>query len=392
VDLNFGAEHETFRSEVAAFIAEHWQGGGDQRAAAEFRAKAIAQGYLYRAIPRRYGGSEQPADPLKATIIRQAFNRAGAPAEIGGPGPSMLVPTLLERGEEWQREKFVAKTLRGEIFWCQGYSEPGSGSDLASLRTRAVRDGDEWVITGQKVWTSGADRADYMFLLARTDPAAPKHEGLSYFLLDMKQPGVSVRPLRQMNGASGFNEVFLDEARTPADWIVGEPGQGWAVSKSTLKFERDNIGSTATTEQAFRRLVELARSVQRGGRPAIEHEDVRQALATIEGYVLAQKYSSYRQTSMNLRDHHAGLIETMGKLNGTLIGQRIAGLAQELLGSDGLVMPPNSRTEGTARANAKWVNQIMGSMAIAIAGGTSNIQRNVIAERSLGLPREEKKA
>jgi len=389
VDLDFGAEHEAFRSEVTAFLAENWH-GGDATAQAGFRAKAIAQGYLYRGVPRRYGGSEQPADPLKATIIREEFNRARAPTEIRGPGPGMIVPTLLVRGEEWQREKFIRPTLTGEIAWCQGYSEPGAGSDLASLRTRAVRDGEQWVVTGQKVWTTMAHKADYMFLLARTDPDAPKHDGLSYLLLDMKQPGVTVRPLRQMTGGAEFNEVFLDEARTPADWIVGKPGEGWAVSKSTLKFERDNIGGTATTEQQFRRLVELARSAGRGGAPAIASGEVRQALAALQGYVLAQKYSSYRQMSMNLRDRSAGPIEAMGKLNGTLIGQRIAALAQDLLGADGLVMPPARQTAGEPRVNAKWVNQIMGSMAVAIAGGTSNIQRNLIAERALGLPREGK--
>jgi alkylation response protein AidB-like acyl-CoA dehydrogenase len=162
------------------------------------------------------------------------------------------------------------------------------------------------------------------------------------------------------------------------------------VSKSTLKFERDNIGGTATTEQQFRRLVELARSAGRSGAPAIASGEVRQALAALQGYVLAQKYSSYRQMSMNLRDRNAGPIEAMGKLNGTLIGQRIAALAQDLLGADGLVMPPARQTAGEPRINAKWVNQIMGSMAVAIAGGTSNIQRNLIAERALGLPREGK--
>lgn len=392
MDLSLSAEYDAFRAEVSAFVRGRWAraSAGDRDAEAAFRAAAIEQGYLYRAVPRRYGGSEQAADPIKGRIIRDAFNAAGAPAEIRGPGPGMIVPTLLARGEEWQRETFIPRTLTGEIVWCQGYSEPGAGSDLASLRTRAVLDGDEWVVTGQKVWTTMAHRAHFMFILVRTDPAAPKHQGISYLLIDMQQPGIAVRPLRQMTGGTEFNEVFLDGARTPKHWIVGKPGEGWAVSKSTLKFERDNIGSTATTEQAFRRLVELARATIRDGRPVIERDDVRQALARIEGYVLAQKYSSYRQMSMNLADRHAGPIEVMGKLNGTEIGHRIAALAQELIAGDGLVMPSARGRDG--RAHAKWVNQIMGSLAVAIAGGTSNIQRNVIAERGLGLPREGKAA
>jgi alkylation response protein AidB-like acyl-CoA dehydrogenase len=391
MDLNFGTEYEAFRQEVAAFLSRAWNPDvvHDPQAAARFRALAIGQGYLYRSVPRRYGGSEQAPDPLKGRIIREEFAKVHAPGEIRGPGPGMIVPTLLVRGEEWQRERFIAKTLTGEIVWCQGYSEPAAGSDLASLRTRAVLDGDEWVIAGQKVWTTQAHLADYMFVLARTDLEAPKHEGISYLLLDMKQPGITVRPLRQMTGGNEFNEVFLDGARTPRDWIVGKPGEGWAVSKSTLKFERDNIGASATTEQQFRRLVELARTVTRGARPAIEHADVRQALARIEGYVLAQKYSSYRQMSMNLAGRNAGLIELLGKLNGTEIGHCIARLAQELLGPEALVMPPSRKGEGDGRPNAKWVNQIMGSLAVAIAGGTSNIQRTVIAERGLGLPRDQ---
>lgn len=389
MDLNLSAEHEDFRADVAKFLADNWTPGTrDPEAIAAFRKLATNHGYLYRSVPRRYGGSEQAPDPVRARIIKEQFGKVRAPGEIGGPGPGMIVPTLLVRGEEWQREKFIEKTLTGEYVWCQGYSEPGSGSDLASLRTRAVLDDDQWVIDGQKVWTTDAHKADFMFILVRTDPATRRHEGITYLLVNMRQPGITVRPLRQMTGGAEFNEVFLEGARTPKDWIVGEVGQGWSVSKSTLKFERDNISSTATTEQQFRRLVELAQTTKRGGRANIDHEDVRQALAKLEGYILAQKYSSYRQMSMNLAGKDAGLIETLGKLNGTEIGLRIADLAMTLLGDEALVMPASKAAAG--RDNAKWVNQIMGSIALTIAGGTSNIQRNLVAERALGLPREGK--
>jgi alkylation response protein AidB-like acyl-CoA dehydrogenase len=391
MDLEFGAGYEAFREEVACFVDGAWtsENAKNKSAIALFRQEAIARGYLYRAIPREYGGSEQPSDPVKARIIREEFGRVGAPGELKGPGPSMLVPTLLVRGEPWQKEKFIPRTLTGDFVWCQGYSEPGSGSDLASLKTKAVLEGDEWIITGQKVWTTVAHLSHYMFILVRTEPDAPKHQGISYLLLDMKQPGVTVRPLRQMTGGKEFNEVFLDGARTPKDWIVGQRGEGWSVSKSTLKFERDNIGATATTEQQFRRLLELAQTTKRRGKTAIECEDIAQALAKLEGYVLAQKYSSYRQMSMNLAGKDAGIIEAMGKLNGTEIGHRTAKIAQELLGHQGLVMPPEKGASGDVRRNAKWVNQIMGSLGVAIAGGTSNIQRNVIGERALGLPRDK---
>jgi alkylation response protein AidB-like acyl-CoA dehydrogenase len=391
MDLELGSEYEAFRREVAGFADAHWPPapGSDARAAAAtFRAAAVDQGYLYRSVPKRYGGSEQPADPLKARVIREELAKAGAPREIEGPGVAMLVPTLLACGAEWQRERFIAQTLRGEIIWCQGYSEPGAGSDLASLRTRGTLEGSEWVISGQKVWTTMAHMADYMFILVRTEPDAPKHDGISYLLLDMKQPGVTVRPLKQMTGGREFNEVFLDNVRTPKDWIVGERGRGWVVSRTTLKHERDTVGGASRTEDMFFKLVELAAKAERDGSRALQRDDVRQELARIEGYVLAQRYSSFRQMSMDLAGQNPGLIGLLNKLNGTQIGHRIAGLAQDLIGEAALLMPPQGRG-ADRRGDEKWVNQIMGSLGVAIAGGASNIQRNVIAERGLGLPRGE---
>ncbi|HEV2530426.1 acyl-CoA dehydrogenase family protein [Phenylobacterium sp.] len=389
MDLELGSEYEAFRTEVAAFLRLAWPPKHIQdlpSAVAQFRQAAIARGYLYRGFPKRYGGSEQPADPMRARIIREAFGRVSAPKELEGPGVSMLAPTLLGRGAEWQKERFIGPTLRGEIVWCQGYSEPGAGSDLASLKTRGVLEGDEWVVTGQKLWTTMAHRADFMFALVRTEPEAPKHSGLSYLLIDMKQPGITVRPLKQMTGEREFNEVFLDGVRTPKDWIVGGRGEGWDVSRTTLKHERDTVGGATRTEAMFGRLVELARAAERDGDPALQRDDVRQELARIEAYVLAQRYSSYRQASMELAGAAPGLIGLLNKLNGTLIGHRIANLAQDLIADAGLSMPPVSRAEN--RGPEKWVNQIMGSLGVAIAGGASNIQRNVIAERGLGLPRD----
>ncbi|MBW8814214.1 MAG: acyl-CoA dehydrogenase family protein [Caulobacterales bacterium] len=390
MDLELGSEYEAFRQEVAAFLAAHWPPAKetDARAAASaFRERAVARGYLYRSIPKAYGGSEQAPDPLKGRVIREEFARVGAPGELQGPGVSMLVPTLLACGADWQKERFVAPTLRGEIVWCQGYSEPGAGSDLASLRTRGALEGESWVISGQKVWTTMAHLADYMFILVRTEPDAAKHDGISYLLLDMKQPGVTVRPLKQMTGGREFNEVFLDGARTPKDWIVGERGRGWQVSRTTLKHERDTVGGQSRTEDMFGKLVELAKDAQREGQPALASGDVRQELARIEAYVLAQRYSAYRQMSMDLAGQDAGLIGVLNKLNGTMIGHHIANLAQDLIGDAALLMPPQGRG-GNRRGDEKWVNQIMGSLGVAIAGGASNIQRNVIAERGLGLPRD----
>ncbi|MDX9698179.1 MAG: acyl-CoA dehydrogenase family protein [Rhodocyclaceae bacterium] len=388
MELGLSDEYEAYRAEVRDFVRQNWKPTTDAAAIKAFRLAAIDKGYLYRNVPKRFGGSEQPADVLKAKVIREEFTSVRAPLEVGGISTDMLVPTLLEKGEEWQKELFVPKTIAGEYLWAQGYSEPGSGSDLASLRTRAELVGDEWVINGQKIWTTRAHLADYMFLLVRTEPDAPtKHEGISYLLLDLKQPGVEIRPLKQMTGGTGFSEVFFTNARTPGNWIVGKRGEGWLVSKSTLKHERNMMGGADKYTTMFSKLVHMARKVQRNGRPAIEDPDMRQRLARVEGYILSHQYSSARQLTKTIYQKEPGIVGMMNKLVTTNIGHDIARIAQDLMGDDGLLMPGFAGSRG----NEKWVEHFMGSLGVAIAGGTSNIQRNIIAERGLGLPREEER-
>jgi alkylation response protein AidB-like acyl-CoA dehydrogenase len=388
MDLGYGVGYEAFRREVRAFLESAWSAEHrhDTGRIAEFRKAATDRGYLFRSIPRRFGGSEQPADVLKAQVILEEFGGARAPMEPPGNGVRMLVPTLLECGEPWQQERFVPPTIRGEIDWAQGYSEPGSGSDLASVRTRGELVGDQWVINGQKIWTSNAQNCRYMFALVRTEPDAPKHEGISYLLLDLHQPGVTIRPLKMVTGQSGFNEIFFDDVCTPAEWIVGRRGQGWQVSRSTLKHERSAIGSADTYVQQFDKLVELARTARRNGRPAIEDPLVQEKLGIIDGYLTAHRYSTYRQLSMSLAGKDPGRVTYMNKLVGTNLGHLIAALAQELIGDDSLVLPVFER--GREVGNERWMNQFFGSLGVAIAGGTSNIQCNIIAERGLGLPRD----
>ncbi len=387
MDLTYDSELESFREQVRAFIAENWPREGDG-AVQKFRQLAIDSGYLYRHFPKQYGGSEQDAHPLKAQIIREEFGRARAPGEPLGIGPSMLAPTLLERGTEWQKEKFIPRTLTGELIWCQGYSEPGSGSDLASLRTKGDLDGDEWVINGQKVWTSGAHLADYMFCLVRTEPDAPKHKGISYLLIDMKQPGVEVRPLRTMTGTADFNEVFLTDVRTPRDWIVGDRGEGWLVSRTTLKHERNSIGGARRTEESLNALARLAKKTTRNGRPAIEDPAVRQRLAQIEGYVQAHKYSGFRQLTKDAKGESVGSLQLMMKLFSTNIQHDVSRLSMDLIGADGMLSAGSAHLGTPARDSQSWIGAYMYSLGIAVAGGTANIQRNVIAERGLGLPRD----
>ncbi|MBV1901400.1 MAG: acyl-CoA dehydrogenase family protein [Kordiimonadaceae bacterium] len=389
MDLSYGKENEEFRVHVRAFLKEHWPAASaDKDKIVQFRMAAVEAGYMYRNIPKVFGGAEQPVDVLKAQVIREEFESFRAPQGIRGVGVEMLVPTLLECGSKEQKEKFISATISGKYKWCQGYSEPGSGSDLASLRTKAVLDGDNWVINGQKIWTSHARQADYMFALVRTEPNEKKHAGISYLLIDLKQPGITIRPLKQITGDSQFNEVFFDDATTPADWIVGERGQGWDVSRTTLKHERNMIGGSAKLRATFEKLVSLAKETSRGTRPAIEDPEVRQWLVKLEGYVMAHEYSGYQQLTKNLKGESPGIIGLMNKLSTTNIGHETARIAMDLIGEDGLCMPPK-RVPGKRVGNAKWVNQYFGSLGVAIAGGTSNIQRNIIAERGLGLPRDK---
>ncbi len=395
MDLSYGEELESFRKEVQGFLAEHWppkDGGSRDDQTRAFRRKATEAGYLNRHIPKKYGGSEQPPDSMKGAVISEEFAKAHAPMEPRGIGTMMLVPTLLERGEEWMKEKWVQATIEGDVTWCQGYSEPGSGSDLASLKTKGELKGGEWVINGQKIWTSSAMEADFMFCLVRTEPDAPKHAGISYLLIDMKQPGIDVRPLKQMTGSSEFNEVFFNDVKTPEDWIVGKRGEGWLVSRTTLKHERNGIGAAGQVVSLFNGLVALAREKKIDGKPAIEDTSIRRGLAEIEGYVKAHQYSGYLQMTKDLKGESAGVIQLMNKVNSTNMGNMVAKLAMEILGDDGIAAPSGRGIvglgSGDVDADALWTSQYMSSLGVAIAGGTANIQKNVIAERGFGLPRD----
>ncbi len=399
MDLSYSEDYEIFRKEVQAFLAKSWpphsdgatgpSAGTRAEQSDQFRGVAIEAGYLARSVPKKYGGGEQPADVLRAAIIREEFRKVRAPLDVVGLGVGLLVPTLLERGEEWQREKFIEPTIRGWVRWCQGYSEPGSGSDLASLQTKAEIVGDEWVINGQKIWTSGAHLADYCFCLCRTEPDQPKHAGISYLLIPMKQAGVDVRPLKQMTGAKGFNEVFFTDAKTPADWIVGKRGEGWFVSRTTLKHERNGLLNVEAAAAALPRLLDLARTKTRNGRPAIEDTEIRQRLAAIEGYMRANQYSLFRRVSKAAKGESAGPIDLMAKICRSEINHMVSKLAYDLLEEEGLYAPsPSAEWREGATDAAGWVSSFMGSLGGAIAAGSTNIQRNVIAERGYGLPRD----
>lgn len=394
MDLSYGEDAELFRKEVKEFLKAEWTPAMSLRGAElktfirEFRLKATNNGFLYRSIPKEYGGSEQPVNVIKAQVIREEFAKMRAPMEMGGNGMNMTVPTLLEKGTQEQKELFIRKTMSGEYIWGQGYSEPGSGSDLASVRTKGElsADGSKWIINGQKIWTSQGMQATHMFMLVRTEPDAPKHDGITYLLIDLDQPGITRRPIKQMTGETGaftFCEFFFDNAETPVSLQVGERGQGWYVSRTTLKHERASIGSANGLGSQFDKLVELAKETGRIGDPTI-----RDRLAQIEGAVLSHRYTSFRLFSCSAAGEDAGRVQLMMKLLLTETGHEIALLAQELMGDHAFIEPASGRGARGKRGPEKWMGQIMGSLGNSIAGGTSNIQRNIIAERGLGLPRD----
>jgi alkylation response protein AidB-like acyl-CoA dehydrogenase len=400
MDLSYSAEYEGFRQELRQFLVANWtdqdraEHGADDvivgriarpgSRVTEFRLAAIEAGLFYRNVPRRWGGGEQPFDPLRSKIIREELKAVGAPREMVGQGPSMLVPTLLEHGTDEQKEKFVRSTLLGQTLWCQGYSEPGAGSDLASLRTKAELDGDHWVVNGQKIWTSNAEDADWMFCLVRTEVGKPRHDGISYLLIEMNSPGIDVRPLRQITGDADFSEVFFDNVRVPASNIVGERGQGWIVSRSTLKHERALIGDTEINRRSMDGLVFIASTLERKGKPAIKDPVIRDRLVELESRLLAHEYHSMRLLTMQSKGQEAGLAGIVPKLAGTQLTYDMGKAAMDIMASGGSLAPG----EDSAPAGGMFVTAYYWALGVLIAGGTANIQRNIIAERGLGMPRD----
>ncbi|MDG2028794.1 MAG: acyl-CoA dehydrogenase family protein [Acidimicrobiales bacterium] len=387
MDLEFGEHHARLRDEVEAFLTANWP-SDDVRA---FRRKAIDVGYLYRHFPAVYGGSEQPADPMADDIIESAFTAARAPQGIIGQGPDMVVPTLLMSGNDAQRERFIEPTLLGDISWCQGYSEPTAGSDLASLRSKAELDGDEWVVNGHKIWTSDADTSDWMFGLFRTEPDQPRHHGITFLLIPMDQPGIEVTPIQSMTGETEFCEVFLTDARTSIDCQVGERGGGWGVSRNLLVHERNLMGFR--TQQLFESMLELARTRQMNGAPAIEDAGVRRSLIEIEGELLAAKYSRYRSLTNSARgnpDPNAALAGVVKKLHASTMAKKLTQLGLDLAGADEGLRAQGDASVDLGRANEPggWTANYLFTHSSAIGGGAPNIQRNIIGERGLGLPRD----
>jgi alkylation response protein AidB-like acyl-CoA dehydrogenase len=391
MDLSYGPAYEAFRDDVKQFLHTH---GGDAPRGEGLRSpnmlawqkRLIEHGYAARTIPKAYGGYGAAPDILQSRIIAEEFARAQVSQGMGGQGISMLVPTLLEVGTEAQKSQFIRPTLLGEMVWCQGYSEPGAGSDLASLRTSAVLDGDEWVVNGQKIWTSTAHLADWIFCLVRTEPQAPKHKGISFLLFRMDTPGIEIRPLVDMTGNANFNEVFFTDVRVPKDQIVGRRGDGWLVANSILGHERDSLGNPDATLARFNALVELMKVETVNGQRLIDHPVYRDRLMTLQGRMMALRYNDLRVLSARLNKADASLARMITKLEGTELRHALEGLAIDIMGEFGLAYGDNP----LKRDHGSWQYQYMYFLGLIIGGGTSQIQKNIISERGLGMPKEPK--
>ncbi|MCC6707304.1 MAG: acyl-CoA dehydrogenase family protein [Gammaproteobacteria bacterium] len=393
MDLSFGPAYENFRTEVREFIREH---GHEAPPRVDLRAprtlawqqRLIEHGYAGRTIAREYGGYGAQADVLEARIIAEEFAAAQVSPGLAGQGIKMLIPTLLHFGSEQQRRDFIRPTLYGEMIWCQGYSEPNAGSDLASLRTHAVLDGDHWRVNGQKIWTSTAHLADWMFCLVRTEPDAPKHQGISFLLFPMSTPGIEIRPLVTMVGDASFNEVFFTDVRVPRDSMIGQRGDGWKVANTLLGFERGMLGDPNNTLMRFNALVELMQHETVDGTRLIDQPLLRERLMKIQGRMLALRANDLRLLSASVNDTPARLAGLVVKLLGTDLRHELEALAIDALGEIGALY----RGSPLLRDEGMWQQHYMYFLGLIIGGGTAQIQKNIIAERGLGMPREPKLA
>ncbi|MGH9019023.1 MAG: acyl-CoA dehydrogenase family protein [Acidimicrobiales bacterium] len=408
MDLTYPPETESFRAEIRGWLEENVPGGWGEPGFSQtkeerkaFNADWIGRlhegGWICASWPTEYGG--KGLSLIELVVLNEEFARRDAPMRADFFGDTLVGPTILQWGTEEQKREFIPKILDGTISWCQGFSEPDAGSDLASLKTRAVADGDEWVITGQKVWTTQAQFADYIFVLARTDPDVDKHAGISYLLMPMRQPGIEVRPIKQIDGSAEFNEVFFAEARCPRRNVVGGDNNGWKVAMTTLGFER---GSSATTgHRRFQKeldvIIDNARRLGRSDDPRI-----RQRLARSWSKVKIMQINGYRSLTDALHGtHHAAALGATNKMFWSEYHRDTMNLAMDILGPESQILTGRGGqadvSEGALarRGNRAYpVSELQASFFFSrsetIWGGTAEIQRNIVGERVLGLPKEPK--
>jgi alkylation response protein AidB-like acyl-CoA dehydrogenase len=390
MNFNDTPEEAAFRQEVRDFVEKEGPKERDSadmfnmRGNREWMKKLAARNWIAPAWPKEYGGAGL------STMEQFIFNYELAEARVPRPGgiaTGFVGPTLIVHGTEEQKKEYLPGILSGDDIWCQGYSEPGAGSDLASLQTRAVRDGDDFVVNGQKIWTSGGHLAKHMILLARTDPDAPKHRGISYFIVDMKSPGLTVRPLVNAAYSHEFNEVFFEDVRVPARNMIGEENRGWYLAQTTLSFERSNIGGAVGARQTVEDMIKFARENRDSGQStlahntSLRHELVERYVETGVATVMSLKIISIQAKEGVAPGHEA----SVAKLYGTELNQRVYSTGMHMLGLYGQL---DNKTEGPKPPMSGRIKYMyLRAIANTIEGGTSEIQRNIIATRGLSLPR-----
>jgi alkylation response protein AidB-like acyl-CoA dehydrogenase len=389
VDLSLTPQEETFRDEVRTWLEENHPGpepeGLEEVLAfrVEWQRRLHEAGWAGISWPKEYGG--RGATMIEQAIFAMEAARAEAPSPANVLGLAMGGPVVIAHGTEQQKQRYLEPILTADEIWCQGFSEPESGSDLASLKTKAVKDGDDWVVTGQKVWTSYAQFSKWCMLVARTDPDAAKHQGLTYFLMDMEQDAVQVRPLVQITGTPEFNELFIEEARIPQENVIGEVGGGWQVAITTLMNERAGLafGAIAQIRNSIGRLLKLASDTQLNGGSAAEDSHYRQQLAQL--YIEAETFrlNAFRGLTKTMQSGTPGPEGSLGKWQWADIHQAITELAMDIEGP----YAPLAAGGEHAVADGQWQYHFLRSRANSIEGGTTDILKNIIAERVLGLPR-----
>ncbi|MBS0644856.1 MAG: acyl-CoA dehydrogenase family protein [Proteobacteria bacterium] len=391
MDFNDTKEEAEFRARARAFLQANAKPKAGSRpvlralgvdaegvkACKAWQVKKADAGFAAITWPKRYGGQELP--PIFQVIYNQEEDEFVTPKGLFEIGLGMCIPTLMAYAQPEQLERYVPKALRGEEVWCQLFSEPAGGSDLAALRTRAEKQGDEWVINGQKIWTSGAHLSDFGIIVVRTDPNVPKHEGLSFFFLDMKSPGIDIRPIHQMSGVKHFNEVFFTDVRVPDSQRLGGVGQGWRVSITTLMNERLAVGDLQRPD--VEDLIELARHVKIDGKPAVRSSAVREKIASWYARQQGLKFTRFRSITAVSRGETPGPENSIHKLVNASKLQDIASYGIDLMGDAGVVVD-----EDLAEAYGMFQSALLSSPSSRIAGGSDEILRNIIAERVLGLP------
>ncbi len=395
MDFNDTREEAEFRAQARAWLEKNAQplGPGETplgmterddpgtiKSAQEWQGKKFDAGWAVLTWPKEHGGRQ--ATPIQSVIWNQEESKFKTPPAIFGIGLGMLGPTIMTHGTPEQKGAYLRKMARGEEIWCQLFSEPAAGSDLAGLRTTAQKKGSDWVINGQKIWTTGAHYSRWGMIVTRSDTSVPKHAGLTYFIVDMKSPGVEIRPIKQINGGRGFNEVFFTDVKLPDQNRLSAVGNGWAVAITTLMHERASIGGGGGGA-GVRELIELAKNVELEGKPAFEDPAVRQRIADFYIRTHGLRYTGYRTLTALSRGTTPGPENSIGKLIGAPLAQQMAAFGMELLGDAGAALDaPSLGVDDT------WGGAYLGAPGMRIAGGTDEIMRNIIAERVLRLPPE----